>query len=315
MGRSKRTQERYAASWKSQSFLETFGFTSLSIAKARDPPSTSMEMPPSNKSIESTPRRCATPPAATVPSVRSASELSEPSDEEDELPDVEEAANEGQEGYNESDWEEEIEDEIQGSVEVRDWEVLRKVIKNEIQKKSKILPLSSVNKLMILANFATLRLRGHSQIAASIAIADQWYHGKGEGVWFARRVRALARHYQVFEMLPIEKKEGNSNQRSWLQNESVQVHARQWLSMQETGKVTPRQFRNALNSTIFPSLNILPKRPLSERTARRWLLKLGWRYSRIGKGVYMDGHEREDVVKYRKEVFLPAMAQFEARMA
>lgn len=29
----------------------------------------------------------------------------------------------------------------------------------------------------------------------------------------------------------------------------------------------------------------------------------------------MDGHEREDVVKYRNEIFLPAMARFEARMA
>jgi len=29
----------------------------------------------------------------------------------------------------------------------------------------------------------------------------------------------------------------------------------------------------------------------------------------------MDGHEWEDVVKYRNEVFLPAIAQFETRMA
>ena len=29
----------------------------------------------------------------------------------------------------------------------------------------------------------------------------------------------------------------------------------------------------------------------------------------------MDGHEREDVVKYRNEIFLPAMARFEACMA
>jgi hypothetical protein len=28
----------------------------------------------------------------------------------------------------------------------------------------------------------------------------------------------------------------------------------------------------------------------------------------------MDGHEREDVVKYRNEVFLPAMACYEAWM-
>jgi hypothetical protein len=32
------------------------------------------------------------------------------------------------------------------------------------------------------------------------------------------------------------------------------------------------------------------------------------------KGVYMDGHEREDVKKYRQEVFLPAMERYEARM-
>lgn len=28
----------------------------------------------------------------------------------------------------------------------------------------------------------------------------------------------------------------------------------------------------------------------------------------------MDGHERPDVVKYRQEVFLPAIAQYERRM-
>ena len=34
----------------------------------------------------------------------------------------------------------------------------------------------------------------------------------------------------------------------------------------------------------------------------------------IRKGVYMDGHERADVVKYRTEVYLPAMLEFERRM-
>ena len=29
----------------------------------------------------------------------------------------------------------------------------------------------------------------------------------------------------------------------------------------------------------------------------------------------MDGHERADVVEYRQKVFLPAMAEFERRMA
>ena len=41
------------------------------------------------------------------------------------------------------------------------------------------------------------------QIAESLEIAKQWHNSAG--VWFARRVRALAWHYQVFEQLPIEK--------------------------------------------------------------------------------------------------------------
>jgi hypothetical protein len=35
----------------------------------------------------------------------------------------------------------------------------------------------------------------------------------------------------------------------------------------------------------------------------------------VRKGVYMNGHEREDVIKYWQEVFLPVMARFEAHIA
>ncbi len=42
------------------------------------------------------------------------------------------------------------------------------------------------------------------------------------------------------------------------------------------------------------------------RTARRWLEKLGFSWRKVQKGVYVDGPERSDVVRYRQEVFLPA---------
>ena len=84
--------------------------------------------------------------------------------------------------------------------------------------------------------------------------------------------------------------------------------------LQEVGQVTPQRFQHALNETIISSLGIVLARPLCEWTARRWLLKLGWQQTRLRKGVYMDGHERDDVKKYRQEVFLPAMAAFECRM-
>jgi transposase len=56
------------------------------------------------------------------------------------------------------------------------------------------------------------------------------------------------------------------------------------------------------------------KKRLDILTAQRWMQKLDyrWTYSEL-KGQYVDGHEREDVVKYRNEVFLPRWANVKAR--
>ena len=170
--------------------------------------------------------------------------------------------------------EDKIKEEAQGpKPHVHDWADLRKEIKNNLKKNSKTLPLSHINQLMIISNFATLRLKGVSRTQASLKIARQWH--EGEGNWFARRVRALARHYQIFEELPVEKRGGSQNTRSWLYDEKVQLQTMNWLTSQESDDVTPRKLKQALNDTIFPDPNIAVKNPISERTAHRWLIKLG----------------------------------------
>ena len=83
---------------------------------------------------------------------------------------------------------------------------------------------------------------------------------------------------------------------------------------QKTGSVTPKKLQCAINDSILPNLNIYPNKPVSERTAHCWLVKLGWWCTLIWKGIYMDGHECEDVIRYRCEVFLPLMPQYEAHM-
>ena len=42
-----------------------------------------------------------------------------------------------------------------------------------------------------------------------------------------------------------------------------------------------------------------PNIKISERTASSWLRKLGFTYKQFSKGVYFDGHDREDVVEDR----------------
>lgn len=50
------------------------------------------------------------------------------------------------------------------------------------------------------------------------------------------------------------------------------------------------------------------------RTARNWLKKLDFHYHTVSKNVYIDGHEREDVVEYRQKDFLPTWASLKRRM-
>lgn len=42
------------------------------------------------------------------------------------------------------------------------------------------------------------------------------------------------------------------------------------------------------------------KPSISKWTAIRWLTKLGWNYGKKKNGMYIDGHERADIVEYRQ---------------
>jgi hypothetical protein len=55
------------------------------------------------------------------------------------------------------------------------------------------------------------------------------------------------------------------------------------------------------------------KTGISKRTGQRWLHKMQWRYGKATKGMYLDGHERADVVKYRTG-FLVRMQEYQKRM-
>jgi hypothetical protein len=51
---------------------------------------------------------------------------------------------------------------------------------------------------------------------------------------------------------------------------------------------------------------------ISDSTARRWLKKLGWQYGKHSNGMYVDGHERADVVLYRR-AFVRRWTEYERR--
>ncbi|KAG1747174.1 uncharacterized protein EDB91DRAFT_1079789 [Suillus paluster] len=54
-----------------------------------------------------------------------------------------------------------------------------------------------------------------------------------------------------------------------------------------------------VNTVIILSLGLdLNDQKISESTAWHWLVKLGYKLKEVKKGVYVDGHEHEDVVAY-----------------
>lgn len=125
----------------------------------------------------------------------------------------------------------------------------------------------------------------------------------------------MAHHYQLWEQLPQEKHGGECKVWTLLSDEKVKRAVHDWLAVQMAGSVMHQLLRDALNGDIFSTLMVTPKQPLSEQTAHQWLIKLGWRLTVLQKGVYMDGHERQDAVEYQQNSFLPWMQEFEAQMA
>ena len=179
------------------------------------------------------------------------------------------------------------------------------------KRKGATLHIAETAPLMILRNFFILRLKGDAIMSASENVANMWRVGKG--VALARRIRYLSRFYLEFKRLPAEARGGIRPGSSLLQVETVHNEVLAWLHRQSMGSITPEAFANAVTNDILPRRRYLETITIVDRTARRWLIKCGYTHKTTKKGVYEDGQEREDVVVYRNEVFLPRMADIERR--
>ncbi|KAJ7686728.1 hypothetical protein B0H17DRAFT_940191 [Mycena rosella] len=77
------------------------------------------------------------------------------------------------------------------------------------------------------------------------------------------------------------------------------------LHLQSLGKwVSAKDIVKYVHTPEFQA-RLRAKQNISECTARRWMKKMGYRWKKEPTGMYSDGHEREDVVNYRQNVFLP----------
>lgn len=146
----------------------------------------------------------------------------------------------------------------------------------------------------------------------------------GKGNYYGRRLRDYANHLLRTGLIPENRQGQGATHETWLNKlevrSSVQRFARGQIPFEEGGfagqvsgissrcklklnkcccQLRPAKLCRYVNQFLFPSLGI--ESEISETTAVNWLKKIGFRLRKVRKGVYVDGHEREDVVKARRE--------------
>jgi hypothetical protein len=132
----------------------------------------------------------------------------------------------------------------------------------------------------------------------------------GKGPYFARQIR----HNELFllknKRLPPPKAFARHGHHTLLDNEAILHDVRVYLSTQALGTVNPRTLCHHVNKVILPTLGI--EGTIAESTARRWLRsKLGYECKESKKGMYVDGHERPDVIEERKVFIEQIFNKFE----
>ncbi|KAJ7439833.1 hypothetical protein FB451DRAFT_1059297, partial [Mycena latifolia] len=132
--------------------------------------------------------------------------------------------------------------------------------------------------------------------------ADTIAKTAGNGAWMLRRLRQWAIAFMKDETNLPNAEYGKFNS-SVLEDEdlSQEIH----LHLQSLGPfISAQDVVNYMSSEEMKSrLNL--KHGISLRTAQRWMKQMKYRWQSEPKGMYSNGHEREDVVDYRQNVFLP----------
>ena len=146
-----------------------------------------------------------------------------------------------------------------------------------------------------------------------------------KGVKYARQLRRWVRHWKIYRVgIPKPKINNHARRHTLFEDEEVMTAVREYLNnngWQSTLQGVVQAVEDVTGSRRSTEIMGLQEvnsdtssTTISPRTAARWLAKIGWVYDRDGKG-YVDGHEREDVVAYRNNVFLPKMASFEPELS
>ena len=150
----------------------------------------------------------------------------------------------------------------------------------------------------------------HSWMKASVTVAKV----EGHGVKCAQKLQEWILAFAWTEVLPVH----HYGQSQWnvLDDEDVAQALQTQLLSHTNGRYIMASdvvevIAGPVMQEIF-SCSRISHPTISDRTARCWLQWLNWCYGTMRNGMYLDGHEREDVVAYRK-AFIARWEDYEKR--
>ena len=113
--------------------------------------------------------------------------------------------------------------------------------------------------------------------------------------------------------LPVHNQGKFVKKKLLIHDEDVQRLLREFIRTEKDVSLTNRKLAHWVNQYLHAKLGLDFPLTISDRTAQRWLNILGLRFGKFMKGLYNDGHERDDIMRYRIG-FLERMSSYEKRM-
>lgn len=164
-----------------------------------------------------------------------------------------------------------------------------------------------------IVKYLQLLEEGKPVMKASLLVASILYRKQNHNSYKARCIRGWAAHYLEKGELKKYLQGKNVKTSSIITDENIASLMKSHLRLMKDEDRSPTSFQALLNESLLSEIPNAP-RMISIKTATRWMYHLGFQPKKQTKGYYTDNHNRDDVIKYRDEVFLPQMLCYERRM-
>lgn len=154
------------------------------------------------------------------------------------------------------------------------------------------------------------------------------------GGWVARRLREWTDSWVENRLIPKGEQGIGRRMSSWYEDEKLELFMRKFIA--EMGAtMTAQKLSTAVGNYLMSEdhgaavlqdlqhatveegeedgtrRGLYKRKGIRARSACRWLRRMGYRYRDIRKGIFLDGHERSDVIEYR-QIFVRTISDLES---